>query len=412
MPLLAGGGVLRHRDFRLLFTGQAVSVIGDSLFPIALAFAVIEGLDGTPTQLGVVLAAQVVPMTFLVLAAGVWADRVSRRRLMLVSDVGRGAVQAAVAALLLSGRAELWHLVALVALYGCFEAFFRPAAGGLVPALVPPGELQQANALIGLAQNAGTVIGPAIAAALIVALSPGAAVAVDAASFAVSAAFLVLLREPARPPAPDGAHARDFWRELRGGLAEVRSRRWMLAFMPPFSAYHWIALPCVLALGPVLAARELDGAASWAAITTAFGLGTIAGSTVALRWKPPRPMLAATLAFILCAAQPAIIALAGSTAAIAAAEAVAGVAVAVGFAQWETTIGRFVPGTALSRVTSLDWFVTVGLMPVGYALCGPVADAVGLHATMVAASVLVAAMFAVALAVPDVRGVRQESVAS
>jgi hypothetical protein len=186
----------------------------------------------------------------------------------------------------------------------------------------------------------------------------------------------------------------------------------MLAFMPPFSGYHWIALPCVLALGPVLAARELDGAASWAAITTAFGLGTIAGSTVALRWKPPRPMLAATLAFILCAAQPAIIALAGSTAAIAAAEAVAGVAVAVGFAQWETTIGRLVPGTALSRVTSLDWFVTVGLMPVGYALCGPAADAVGLHATMVAASVLVAAMFAVALAVPDVRRVRQEPLAS
>lgn len=159
MPVLTGG-VLRHRDYRILFAGQAVSVVGDALFPIALAFAVIEGLDGTPTQLGVVLAAQVVPMTFLVLAAGVWADRVSRRRLMLVSDVGRGAVQAAVAALLLSGRAELWHLVALVALYGCFEAFFRPAAGGLVPALVPPGELQQANALIGLAQNAGTVIGP------------------------------------------------------------------------------------------------------------------------------------------------------------------------------------------------------------------------------------------------------------
>ena len=103
MPLLTGG-VLRHRDYRILFAGQAVSVVGDALFPVALAFAVIEGLDGTPTQLGVVLAAQVVPMTFLVLAAGVWADRVSRRRLMLVSDVGRGAVQAAVAALLLSGR--------------------------------------------------------------------------------------------------------------------------------------------------------------------------------------------------------------------------------------------------------------------------------------------------------------------
>ena len=107
--------VLRHRDFRLLFSGQAVSVLGDALFPIALAFAVLDGLDGTPAQLGLVLAAQVVPMTVLVLVAGVWADRVSRRRLMLVSDVGRCLVQAAVAALLLSGTAELWHLIALVA---------------------------------------------------------------------------------------------------------------------------------------------------------------------------------------------------------------------------------------------------------------------------------------------------------
>jgi MFS family permease len=122
--------VLRHRDFRLLFYGQAVSVLGDALFPVALAFAVLDGLDGSPAELGFVLAAQVVPMTFLVLVAGVWADRVSRRRLMLLSDAGRCAVQATAAALLLTGAAELWHLIVLVALYGSFEAFFRPASAG------------------------------------------------------------------------------------------------------------------------------------------------------------------------------------------------------------------------------------------------------------------------------------------
>ena len=403
--------VLRHRDFRLLFYGQAVSVLGDALFPVALAFAVLDGLDGSPAQLGFVLAAQVVPMTFLVLVAGVWADRVSRRRLMLLSDVGRCAVQAAVATLLLTGAAELWHLIVLVALYGSFEAFFRPASGGLIPALVPATELQQANSLIALAMNAGQVLGPAAAGVLIVALSPGAAVAIDAATFVVSAAFLVALREPPREPHPH-EHAPDFLAELKGGLREVRSRRWMVAFMPALSAYHFVALPCVLALGAVLADRELDGAGSWAIIVSSFGAGTIVGSILGLRWKPRRPMQAASLAFVAAACQPAIIALAGSTAAIAAFEALAGVAVAIGFAQWETTLGRLIPSTALSRVTSLDWFTTVGLMPVGYALAGPLAEAVGLHETMVGASAVAVALFAIALATDDVRAVPQESIAS
>jgi MFS family permease len=403
--------VLRHRDFRLLFWGQAVSVVGDALLPVALAFAVLDGLDGSAGQLGLVLAAQVIPMTFLVLPAGVWADRMSRRRLMLVSDLGRAVVQALTAALLLGGGAELWHLIVLSALYGGLEAFFRPAAGGLTPSLVPPDELQQANALVGLAQNVGHVAGPAAAGALIVILSPGAALAVDAATFVVSAAFLVVLREPARAPHPHD-HVPHFWSELKGGVAEVRRRRWMLGFMPAFSAYHLVALPCVLGLGAVLANEELGGAGPWAVISACFGAGTILGSGIGLRWKPQRPMRVAAIAFVGASLQPAIIALAGSTAAIAAFEALAGIAVAIGFAQWETTLGRLIPGTALSRVTSLDWFTTVGLMPLGYAVAGPLSEAVGLHEAMVGAAAFTAALFLVALLVRDVRALPQESMAS
>jgi hypothetical protein len=345
--------VLRHRDFRLLYTGQAVSVLGDALLPVALAFAVLDGLNGSPGQLGLVLGAQVLPMTLLVLVAGVWADRHSRRRLMLVSDLGRAATQTTLAVLLLSGHAQLWHLVALSFLYGCFESFFRPAAGGLTPALVPPEELQQANSLIGLAVNVGHVLGPAAAGALLVLFSPGAAVAVDAATFVVSAALL-------------------------------------------------------------LALRELGGAGAWAVISSSFGAGTIAGSIIGLHWKPARPMRVASLAFVIASCQPAIIALAGSTAAIAVAEAIGGIAVSVGFMLWETTLGNRIPPTALSRVTSLDWFTTVGLMPLGYAIAGPIAEAAGLHETMVGATVLVAPLFLAALAVKEVRSLpqAQESVAS
>ena len=349
-------------------------------------------------------------MTFLVLVAGVSADRTSRRLLnAAVSDAGAFCVvQAAVAALLLSGSAELWHLIALMALYGAFEAFFRPAAGGLIPSLVPASELQQANSLIALAQNVGGVLGPALAGALIVLLSPGAAMVVDAATFAVSAAFLLLLREPPHEPHPE-EHVPNFLAELKGGFAEVRRRRWMLAFMPAFSAYHLVALPCVLALGAVLADQELGGAGAWATITVAFGAGTIAGSAIGLRWKPRLPLQTATIAFLGAACQPAIIALAGSTAAIAAFEALAGVAVAIGFAQWETTLGRLIPPRSLSRVTSLDWFATVGAMPLGYALAGPIAERAGLHETMVGASVIVVALFLVALAFEDVRELPQDA---
>jgi Transmembrane secretion effector len=259
--------------------------------------------------------------------------------------------------------------------------------------------------------NVGQVLGPAAAGVLIVALSPGAAVAIDAATFVVSAAFLVALREPPREPHPP-EHAPDFLAELRGGVREVRSRRWMVAFMPALAAYHFVALPCVLALGAVLADRDLGGAGSWAIIVSSFGAGTILGSILGLRWKPRRPMQAASLAFVAAACQPAIIALAGSTAAIAAFEALAGVAVAIGFAQWETTLGRLIPSNALSRVTSLDWFTTVGLMPVGYALAGPLAESVGLKETMVGASAIAVALFAVALATDAVRAVPQESIAS
>jgi hypothetical protein len=160
------------------------------------------------------------------------------------------------------------------------------------------------------------------------------------------------------------------------------------------AAYHLIALPCVLALGPLVSERELSGASSWAAIVTAFAVGSIIGSALGLRAHPKRPMRVCAAAFLGAACQPAIIAGAGSTLAIGAFEALAGICVAFGFTLWETTLGREVPAHLLSRVTSFDWFSSVGLMPLGYALVGPLADAIGLHTTMFGASAIVATLAA------------------
>ena len=408
---------LQSRNFRLLFAGQAVSVVGDALFPVALAFAVLD-LGGSPGQLGLVLAAQGLPLAVLILAAGVWADRLPRQWIMFVSDVGRGLAQVAVAYLLLSGRAEIWHLAALSAVYGVFEAGFRPAAGGLIPQLVESEHLQQANALIGLAMNFGTILGPAAAGLLIVATGPGEAIAIDAATFAVSACFLLLLRAP-RPARASDPGGKNFWSELRGGIAEVRRRRWMWTFMPAMAAYHLIALPGVLALGPVIADQELGGAGAWGIITSAFGIGTIIGNGVALRLQPSRPMFVAAIATAIAATQPIIIALGGTTAVIAGLELLAGIAVSFAFGQWETTLGREIPQHALARVTSLDYFSSAGVMPLGFALVGPVAGLAGTVPTMVVSGLVVVGLAVAAALVPDIRHLPrrtsppvQESVAS
>jgi MFS family permease len=392
--------VLRLPQFRLLFSGQAVSVIGDALFPVALAFAVLDDLEGTPAQLGLVLAAETLPLAILILAAGVWADRVNRRNLMIASDLGRCAVQATLATLLLTGSAELWHVIALVIVYGICDAGFQPAAGGLIPHVATQEHLQQANALMGMARHVGMVVGPTAAGILIAVDGPGTAIAIDAVTFLVSAGFLLRLRVP---HVRSRATEHHFWRDLRGGIAEVAKRRWMWTFMPAFTTYHLLALPCVLALGPVIADTELSGASSWAAISTCFGIGTIAGSALALRTKPRHPMYGATIAFMFAACQPLIIAFGGSTAAIAALQLLAGIAVAYGFTLWDTSLGREIPPQALSRVVSLDWFTTTGAMPVGFAVIAPIASLLGTRTTMLVSGLAVIALCAVALAVGDVR---------
>ncbi len=294
-------------------------------------------------------------------------------------------------------------MIALVAIYGTFEAGFAPAVGGLVPDVAGREHLQEANATLGLARNAGMVLGPTLAGLLIVVAGPGTAIAIDAATFVVSVAFLAQLHVHQHRPTATEHH---FWRDLKQGVGEVRQRRWMWTFMPAFSAYHLLALPGVLALGPVIADRELNGASSWAAIVTAFGIGTLLGNTIALRTRPRHPMLGATVAFMVAACQAPIIAYGSSTVVIAALELVAGIAVALGFTLWETSLGREIPPQALSRVTSLDWFTTTGAMPLGFALVAPAAHLFGTQETMLACGLIVIVLCAGALAAGDVRRLR------
>jgi predicted MFS family arabinose efflux permease len=391
---------LRERPFRLMFGAQATSVLGDWIAPLAIAFAVLE-LGGSPADLGLALAARTLPLVVFSLAGGVWADRLPRHRLMLAADAGRFLSQALLAGLLLSGSAEVWHVIALQAVGGSATAFFRPAATGLTPATVRPEHLQQANALLSLTIASAQVVGPAIAGVLVATSGAGWAVAADAATFAVSG---LLLSRIALPPRAAPAARRTFWDELREGWAAVRERTWLWVSIVLFAVAQLLVLAPFFVLGPVVAHEELGGAAAWALIASAEGAGALIGALIALRVRPRRPLVASNLSLLLVI-PPMVLLGAGSPAvAVAAATVGMGVALALSVVLWETTLQEHVPEALLSRVSAYDWMGSTALRPLGYAIVGPVAAAVGVGATLEVAAALTAVCLLASLAVPDIRG--------
>lgn len=391
--------MLRHREFALLFAGQALSVVGDRLFMVAMPFAVLSLPGAGARGVGLVLGASALSLAVFVLIGGVVADRLPRQLTMLASDVVRGLVQAASASLLLTGSATVWRLVVLQSVYGAAEAFFRPAMLGLVPQVVEPGEQQPANALLALTSNVSMVVAPAIAGVLVATLGPGGALAVDAATFVVSALTLSALR----PRPGERAEPARFLHDLAAGWREVVTRSWVWATLIAFSAYHALVLPALFVLGPQVAKDLRDGATSWGWITAGFGIGAVTGSLLALRWRPRRPGLVIGGSLCLASSQAAICASSLPTWSVVVLEAVTGVGVALCFTIWETALQERIPAQAQSRVSSFDYLGSLTLMPLGYVLVGPVAGELGVRATAVWASVVTGA---VCLLVAASRGLR------
>ncbi len=397
-------GALREGQFRLLWLGQATSTLGDGLVPVAISFAVVGTLNRSATALGVVLAAHIIPLVLFVLAGGVWADRLPRQIVMLVSDVIRCAVQATLAVLLLSGAAQLWHLIVLVAIYGTAEAFFQPAATGLVPATISPQRLQQANALLGLSRSIAFVAGPAIAGVIAATTNPGIVFVVDAATFAVSATSLALLR---LPRTRREGERKSFVADLRAGWHELLAHTWLWVIVVWASTFLCIVVAPFLTLGPVIAKESLGGAASWGIIAGGWGAGSLFGGLLALRWKPARPILVSCFLILLYAPAVSLLALRAPAPAIAAAQAVAGVGMGFFGAVWQTTLQQRVREEALSRVSAWDWMGSFAFFPLGFILAGPVSQAIGISTTLwISVGFLIVSTLAVLL-VPSIRNLRR-----
>lgn len=399
--------VLREEpQYRLLFSGQVLSILGDRVMMVVLPFAVLA-VGGDVGDVAVVSAAQFLPFALLSLPAGVWADRFDRKKILVASDVTRFVCQLVAGVLLLSGDAHVVHLALLAAVYGAADAFFAPAFTGLLPGTVSPGNLQPANALRGLSFSTGSILGPVLAGLLVAVVGPGGAFLFDAGTFAVSIACLIPLRPRTVTDGPreedPGATAPRFTSSLKEGWSEVRSRPWVISFLGGMAAYHVVVLPAIFVLGPVLAAEELDGATSWALITAGFGVGCVLGDLLLLRWRPRFAMRVASLMLVGASCQAAFIGSGLGEWSIAGLELVAGVCVTGTFTLWATSLQEHVPDRALSRVSSYDYLTSAGAIPLGNMLIGFVTVSIGLHNALLAMTVVgVTAAVAVAC-VPAVR---------
>lgn len=380
--------ILRQSTFRHIFAARAVSLLGTSMAPVALAFAVLAEPGGSAATLGLVLAGRSMAQVVFLMFGGALADRFPRFRIMVSSDLLAFASQASVAALFLAGHPPVALLMGLSAVNGAANALFIPASRGIIPQIVNRDELQSATALIQLSRNAASLAGAAVSGIIIVAVGADGAIGIDAATYAISA---LLVLTSAAPRTGRGSRGTSLLTELREGWDEFRSRQWVWVIVAQFGMVNLCFTSCIYVLGPVVAKAHWDGALGWSAVVTANAVGLIGGSLLAMRLRPRRPLLVATLAtfgflppfFLLAAHAPVW--------AAALAMLVNGVSADVFEVLWQTALQDHIPGDKLSRVTSYDALGSFVLNPLGLLAVGPVAAAAGAAATLIAAGGLVTA---------------------
>jgi MFS family permease len=394
-------GPLHEPQFRLLWLGRTASSIGDSLIPVALAFAVIRE-SGSATDLGLVMSAYTFSRVVLIVVGGVWADRLPRRLVMLTADVVRAVWQGTLAILLISGEAEIWHLALGGAVSGGAQAFFGPASTALVPETVSSGRLQQANALVGMTGNGTEIFGPALSGVLVAAVGPGWVFAIDSATFVISGAFLLAMRIRETPP----GETQPFWREVAGGLREIAVRRWLTVSLVTFAIGN-VTIASYFVLGPLIVERELGGARDWGLILAGGAGGGLVATLVALRYRPERPLLVGFLLMTLYPVGLLTLIPPLPTGVVALGAAVGFGTVAIFNVFWETVLQEQIPRQALSRVSSLDWMVSLVFMPLGFLIAGPLSEAIGVEATLWLAAGVSLGGTLVALLLPSLRSVHR-----
>lgn len=392
----------RNRRFVLVLTAGTISVLGNGFARVALAFGILALPGASPGRLSLILACQALPQLPFILAGGVVADRFSRSRVMVIADVVGFLAYAGLAAMVLSGQGQLAAMCALAALAGVATALFQPAVEGIVPQLVPRERLQQANGLLRMGRHSAMLAGLALSGVAVALLGAGWALALNAASFLVSAALIRGVRLPPRVR----THPSSGWADLTEGWREFASRQWLWAVVAQYSVVVAAINATVGVLGPMTAEEELGGARAWSVIVAAQALGMLAGAGFAARLRVRRPILVAVLCTLPAAVPIALLAGLAPVWVIAVSMFLSGVTADVFGVLWSTTLQREIPEEALSRVVSYDMLGSLAFAPLGLLVAGPTAAVIGTGATLAACSGLVAVATLLTLLSPQVRSLR------
>jgi predicted MFS family arabinose efflux permease len=393
--------VLALRDFRLLLADRLLAPGAFAFSLVGVAFAVLDTTHST-ADLSYVLAAQIAPTVVFTLIGGVFADRVPPQRVIIAGNLMIALGEGTFGLLVLTGAARLWLMIALEVLTGTGLAVFYPAAQSLLPRLVPEEMLTQASALSRLAMNGAQMGGAAVAGLVIAAIGPGWALTICGTGMIGTVPLLLSLRATAA--GSPGEHG--VLQELRDGWSEFWSHTWLWAIVANFCVVLMAWYGGFLVLGPAVAREHLGGPAAWGAITAAGSVGLIGGGLLALRLRPPRPMLFIVFQGMSVAVPLLSLAMHWPLPLVCVCALGFGVGAEVSMVTWAVTLATRIPAERLARVSSYEAVGTTFAMPIGALIAGPLAAAIGVSTTLYAAVGLLLASSLCALVSREIRTMR------
>ncbi|GGD29565.1 MFS transporter [Pontibacillus salipaludis] len=383
--LIQSNHILKDKDFLIYWISHIISTIGNTIVPLTITFAVLE-ITGSATSLGVVLGALWISRVIFITFGGVWADRLSRKKVILFSDILQGSNHLIIALLFFSNQIELWHLVVSALFYGSVSAFHAPATSGLIPQIVKGESLQQANSLLSIVNSLFQIAGPAIAGALVLFVGFGNIFLLDALTFFSSFILVLFIRPNFKA---ESTPKSTYWEDLKEGIDIARQYTWIWSSMVAFSILNF-AVASFSVLGPLVVTEKLNGPTEWGLILTSGSIGGLIGGVLSHKLKPKSPLkFSFTLMTIFVSLQIASLINPISHWIIMVFSLLASASMIIGGVFWDTLVQREVPEHLLSRIGSLDSFVSFVFMPVGFVLAGPLSEKLGMNWTLALISSLV-----------------------
>jgi MFS family permease len=393
------GALFSYRSYRNLLLSTILTIVATSAFPIALAVTILDA-GGSATALGLIMGARVLSGVLLAPVGGVWADRLSRRSVLFVSDAIR-AVVGSIVIFFDPSTISLWVLLAIVVIMGASDAFGRPAVAAIIPSILPDHLLPSGNVIRGISMKGGEIAGPGIAGAIIVAFGLHATYLTTCFFFLIGALLILRVRE--NPREKNSSPKSSFVTEVREGLRVVWYYKWITAMIIMATFQLMMVVGVEMVLLPVITKRDFGTAAVYATAAALFSLGGVISAIISIKSKTKRPGTVSVVVWGLFIFAPLVLAFPSSRELIFLAYFIAGFSVGPWEAFWNTQVQREVPAEYQARVFSIDFMGTVGLLPLGMALAGPMANLFGERPLLIGVAIFHLLICAVVLLVPGVR---------